>query len=153
MTILISEMMRRRLTSLDVILKAPTVWKRSTPPWAPPYVSQGRGKAERFFRIVKPQLLPSFKGDTLRDINEALDCWIKDIYHQRKHLGTGQAPLQRFTSKMEYVRLAHADLENYFRKRATRRVALNHTISLAGRLYEAPAPLIGKQISLLIPQP
>ncbi|CAO0819632.1 hypothetical protein DFAR_1040019 [Desulfarculales bacterium] len=43
----------------------------------------------------------------------------------------------------------HADLEDYFRKRATRRVALDRTVSLAGRLYEAPMPLIGKRIILL----
>ncbi|CAO0822908.1 hypothetical protein DFAR_3370006 [Desulfarculales bacterium] len=50
---------------------------------------------------------------------------------------------------MECVRSAHADLEDYFRKKAARRVALNRTVSLAGRLYEAQGPLIGKQIILL----
>ncbi|CAO0822169.1 transposase [Desulfarculales bacterium] len=57
------------------------------------YVPQSRGKVERFFRTVRSQFLPGFKGDTLRGINEALECWIRDIYYQRKHLGTGQAPL------------------------------------------------------------
>ncbi|CAO0820761.1 transposase [Desulfarculales bacterium] len=109
---------------------------------------QGKGKIERFFRTVRSQFLPGFKGDTFRDINEALECWVRDVYHQRKPLSSGQAPLQRFTSNMECVRPAHADLENYFRKRATRRVALDGTISLAGRLYEAPVPLIVKQIIL-----
>ncbi|CAO0823386.1 hypothetical protein DFAR_3690026 [Desulfarculales bacterium] len=47
---------------------------------------------------------------------------------------------------MECVRPAHADLEDYIRKRATRRVALAGTVFLAGRLYEAPVPLIDKQI-------
>lgn len=116
---------------------------------SPPYVPQGRGKIERFFRTVRSQFLPGFKGDTLQDINEALECWIRDVYHQRKHLGTGQAPLQRFTQKMECVRPAPADLEDYFRKRAKRRVALDRTVSLGGRLYEAPVPLIGKQVILL----
>ncbi|CAO0824498.1 hypothetical protein DFAR_670007 [Desulfarculales bacterium] len=50
---------------------------------------------------------------------------------------------------MECVRPAYAGLENYFRKRASRRVALDCTVSLAGRLYEAQGPLIGKQIILL----
>ncbi|CAO0822421.1 hypothetical protein DFAR_3020002 [Desulfarculales bacterium] len=50
---------------------------------------------------------------------------------------------------MECVRPAHADLEDKFRKRATRRVPLDRTVSLAGRLYEAPVPLIDKQNSLL----
>ncbi|CAO0823182.1 hypothetical protein DFAR_340065 [Desulfarculales bacterium] len=53
---------------------------------------------------------------------------------------------------MECVRPAHADLKDYFRKRATRRVPLNSTVSLAGRLYEAPVPLIGKQIILILPR-
>ncbi|CAO0819985.1 hypothetical protein DFAR_1260038 [Desulfarculales bacterium] len=47
--------------------------------------------------------------------------------------------MQRFTSTMECARLAHADLEDY----------LDRTVSLAGRLYEAPIPLIGKQITFL----
>ncbi|CAO0821565.1 hypothetical protein DFAR_2480015 [Desulfarculales bacterium] len=50
---------------------------------------------------------------------------------------------------MECVRPTYADLEDYVRKKATRRVALDRTVSLAGRLYEAPVPLIGKQIILL----
>lgn len=116
---------------------------------SPPYVPQGRGKIERFFRTVRSQFLPGFKGETLKDLNEALECWLRDVYHQRKHHGTGQAPLQRFTQKMECVRPAPADLEDYFRKRAKRRVALDRTVSLNGRLYEAPVPLIGKQVTLL----
>ncbi|CAO0821288.1 hypothetical protein DFAR_2220003 [Desulfarculales bacterium] len=50
---------------------------------------------------------------------------------------------------MECAGPAHADLEDYFRKRATHRVTLGRTVSLAGRLYEVPVPLIGKQIILL----
>ncbi|CAO0824589.1 hypothetical protein DFAR_710052 [Desulfarculales bacterium] len=50
---------------------------------------------------------------------------------------------------MECFRPDHADLEEYFRKRATRRMTLGRTVSLAGRLYEAPVPLIDKQIILL----
>ncbi|CAO0820425.1 transposase [Desulfarculales bacterium] len=38
-----------------------------------PYVPQGRSKIERLFRTVRSQFLPGFKGDTLRDINEALE--------------------------------------------------------------------------------
>lgn len=116
---------------------------------SPPYVPQGRGKIERFFRTVRSQFLPGFKGDSLEDLNEALEGWIKDVYHLRRHQGTGQAPLQRFTAKMECVRPAPADLEDYFRKRAKRRVALDRTVSLGGRLYEAPVPLIGRQVTLL----
>ena len=50
---------------------------------------------------------------------------------------------------MECVRPAPAHLEDYFRKRAKRRVALDRTVSPNGRLYEAPVPLVGKQVILL----
>ncbi|CAO0821480.1 transposase [Desulfarculales bacterium] len=60
---------------------------------SPSYVLQGRGKIEKFFRTVRAQIFHGFKGDTLQDMNEALECWIRDVYHQRKHLGSGQAPL------------------------------------------------------------
>jgi putative transposase len=116
---------------------------------SPPYQPQGRGKIERFFRTVRSQFLPAFKGQTLPEINEALERWLSDEYHQRKHHGTGQPPLKRFAERMECVRPAPPDLEDYFRKRAKRRVALDRTVSLAGRLYEAPVPLIGKQVVVL----
>ncbi|CAO0820399.1 hypothetical protein DFAR_3990046 [Desulfarculales bacterium] len=37
-----------------------------------PYVPQGRGKIEKFFRTIRSQFLPGFKSDTLRNINKAL---------------------------------------------------------------------------------
>jgi hypothetical protein len=114
-----------------------------------PYKPQGRGKIERWFRTVRTQFLSGFRGDTLHDLNEALDCWIRDIYHDRKHSATAQCPIKRFANHMECVRQAPKDLEDYFRKRARRRVAKDRTISLNSKLYEAPVQLIGQQITLL----
>ena len=51
-----------------------------------PYTPQGRGKIERFFRTVRGQFLPGFKGQTLNELNEALDGWISNIYHPKKTL-------------------------------------------------------------------
>jgi putative transposase len=114
-----------------------------------PYTPQGRGKIERWFRTIRTQFLPGFRGTTLPDLNEALDCWIRDIYHHRTHSATGQRPMKRFADHMECVRPAPKDLEDYFRKRARRRVAKDRTISLNARLYEAPVTLIGQQVTLL----
>jgi len=50
---------------------------------------------------------------------------------------------------MECIRPAPRDLEDAFRKRARRRVATDRTVALNSRLYEAPVPLIGKQVTLL----
>ena len=62
---------------------------------------------------------------------------------------TGQSPFDRFASHMECIRPAPSNLKDYFRKAALRRVGKDRTITLNGRLYEAPVPLIGKRVTLL----
>jgi putative transposase len=41
------------------------------------------------------------------------------------------------------------DLQDHFRKRTRRRVARDRTLVLNDKLYEAPIPLIGKQVLVL----
>lgn len=115
----------------------------------PPYTPQGRGKIERFFRTVRSQFLPHFLGGTITELNIALDLWIREDYHQRRHSSTGQAPFNRFAEHVELIRAAPADLEDYFRKEVRRRVTKDRTVSIGGRLYEAPTRFIGEQLSLL----
>ncbi len=114
-----------------------------------PYKPEGRGKVERFFQTVQAQFLPTFQGSSLEELNRELDHWITTVYHQRPHRSTGEPPLKRFADQMECIRPAPRDLEDAFRKRARRRVANDRTVSLNSRLYEAPVPLIGKQVTLL----
>jgi transposase InsO family protein len=114
-----------------------------------PYVPQGRGKIERFFRTVRSDFLPGFRGDSLKDLNEALDAWVRNVYHDREHRSTQETPLGRFATHSECLRPAPKDLEDHFRKQARRRVAKDRTVALDGRVYEAPVALIGKQITLL----
>lgn len=115
----------------------------------PPYTPQGRGKIERFFRTVRAQFLPHFLGGTLAELNIALDLWVREDYHQRRHSSTGQTPFNRFAEHVELIRAAPADLEDYFRKEVRRRVTKDRTVSIDGRLFEAPTRFIGEQLSLL----
>ena len=116
---------------------------------ARPYKPQGKGKIERWFKTIRTNFLPRFRGNSLFELNESLDVWVNDIYHTRKHGGTGQSPFQRFTSNMECLRSAPENLRDYFRKVARRKVAKDRTITFKGKLYEAPVPLIGNQVELL----
>jgi transposase InsO family protein len=115
---------------------------------ARPYHPQGKGKIERFFRTVRSDFLPSVRAQTLTDLNIALDRWLREVYHNREHHSTRQTPLARYAAHCECVRAAPKDLPDHFRQQARRRVAKDRTVSLAGRLFEAPIALIGKQITL-----
>ena len=116
---------------------------------ARPYKPQGKGKIERFFRTVRSDFLTEFRGKTIDDLNMTFDAWLTDVYHARKHTATGQSPFERFTSNMACLRTAPADLREHFRKTARRTVAKDRTLTLSGKLYEAPVALIGKRVEVL----
>ena len=115
---------------------------------AKPYQPQGKGKIERFFGTVRRDFLPGVRTQTLDELNLALDCWLRDLYHNREHRSTGQTPLARYAEHCECVRAAPKDLQDHFRQQARRRVAKDRTVAVLGRLFEAPISLIGKQITL-----
>lgn len=113
------------------------------------YQPQGKGKIERFFRTVRMQFLPTLAADIVLDaLNAAWQPWL-DGYHQRRHSATGQTPWQRFADHMQCLRPAPENLKDYFRIVARRRVAKDRSVTLDGRLFEAPVSLIGKRIDLL----
>ena len=116
---------------------------------ARPYKPQGKGKIERFFRTVRMQFLIEVDRMSLDELNGAFDLWIRQVYHQRIHSGTGKKPLDRFTSRMECLRASPEDLKDHFRMIARRRVGKDRTITLDGNLFEAPVKLIGQRVDLL----
>lgn len=115
----------------------------------PPYQPQGRGKIERFFKTVRMQFLSIWKEDaTLDELNEALGRWVDD-YHATVHASTRQKPLDRYLKHAHLLREAPKDLDDHFRSRVQRKVDRDRTVSLNGRLYEAPIHLMGRMITLL----
>lgn len=117
---------------------------------ATPYQPQGKGKIERYFRTLRMQFLSVCpNGLSLEELNAALTRWIDEQYHATVHSSTKQTPLARYLKHAHLVREAPKDLADYFRFRVTRKVDRDRTVSLNGRLYEAPIPLIGKTITLL----
>ena len=113
------------------------------------YQPQGRGKIERFFRTVRTQFLPILVSQIgLADLNIAFDRWL-DQYHQRKHSAIAQSPLQRYGANIECLRMAPEDLKDHFRIVVRRTVAKDRSVTINGRLFEAPVALIAKRIDLL----
>lgn len=115
-----------------------------------PYTPEGKGKIERFFLTVRKQLLPLVPQEvTLEKLNELLTHWIDSDYHQRVHSSTGQGPLARYLGHLHLLRTAPRNLRDYFRLPARRKVDKDRTVTLNGKLYEAPVGLIGKTVTLL----
>lgn len=115
-----------------------------------PYQPQGRGKIERFFRTVRMQFLTACpEGITLHSLNERITQWIDNSYHQNVHSSIKQTPLSRYLKHAHLLRVAPKDLDDYFRIRVMRKVDKDRTVSLNGRLYEAPVELIGRIVTLL----
>jgi len=116
---------------------------------ARPYKPQGKGKIERFFRTVRSDYLPGADISCLENLNTSFTTWLDETYHQRKHSATGMTPFYRFTRNLACIRPAPRDLTNYFRRAVYRTVARDRTVTLEGRLFEAPVLLVGKRVLLL----
>ena len=117
---------------------------------AKPYQPQGKGKIERYYRRVRQQFLSTLPSPLSLDaLNERFDAWLRQQYHATRHSAIGQTPMQRFASRMECIRPAPDNLSDHFRTVARRRVAKDRTVTLNGRLFEAPVALIGQRVDLL----
>jgi putative transposase len=115
-----------------------------------PGVPEGRGKIERLFRTVRSQLMPVLTtASTFDELNSGITRWIDEEYHQRKHSSTSQTPLERYLTHLHALRAAPKDLREHFRIPARRKVDRDRSVSLNGRLYEAPTGLIGQWVTLL----
>jgi putative transposase len=115
-----------------------------------PGVPEGRGKIERLFRTVRSQLMPVLTtASTFDELNSGITRWIDEEYHRRKHSSTSQTPLERYLTHLHALRAAPKDLREHFRIPARRKVDRDRSVSLNGRLYEAPTGLIGQWVTLL----
>jgi transposase InsO family protein len=115
------------------------------------YVPQGKGKIERWFRTCRMRFMPHVKDNLpLEVLNWSLEEWIKTDYQSKTHDSTGQSPMERFIKKIELIRKAPPNLNDYFRIKFQRKVANDRTVSLNGKLFEAPVDLIGRTITLLV---
>ena len=93
-----------------------------------------------------PLLLPSLSLPTL---NQRWEEWIDQTYHRNIHGTTKETPWHRYTQHLHLLRPAPKNLSDFFRTRARRKVDRDRTVTLHGRIYEAPVELIEKNVNLL----
>ncbi len=118
-----------------------------------PYDAASRGKVERWFKTVQTMFLPTIKKEnlTISALNASFDEWVKNEYHRRVHQGIGEPPLMRFMRGLEQApirRIPEEALELIFYRKIRRRVKKDCTVSVSGKLYEAPAQYIGMEVEL-----
>jgi len=116
---------------------------------AKPYVPQGKGKIERWFRTVRMRLLPALpRVLDLARLNAKLSTWIDEYYHVTEHSGIKDQPLRRYLRQLHLIRPAPSDLRSYFRLNTKRKVNYDRSVSFGGKLFEAPVGLTGKTVIL-----
>jgi len=114
------------------------------------YRPEGKGKIERFNKTIRTQFLSTLpEGLSLEELNARFQTWIDSEYHNRVHGTTGEKPIERYIRHLHLIRPAPNNIEDYFRARTPRTVDKDRTVSLLGKIYEAPAELISRKVTLL----
>ncbi len=114
----------------------------------PPYVPQGRGKVERFFRTVRDQFLcDRFK--TVKQVNDAFKIWVSK-YHETLHSSLKCSPLQKRLQSKNVCRpiSPSVDIEALFRMEKRCRVYKDCTIHFKKIRYEVPGCLPGSKVTI-----
>ncbi len=117
-----------------------------------PFLPQGRGKLERFFRTVRLRLLPTLLDhdtQSLDRLNARLWTWIEDEYLDTPHRGLHDAtPREQWARAAAHVSLPTQDLTDLFLFEEKRKVQQDRTVSLHGVVFEVDAALVGETVLL-----
>jgi putative transposase len=119
----------------------------------------GRGKIEKIFQTIQQQFLVEVAGDKddparhpvadLAELNDLLDHWLREVYHQRVHTETGQAPQARYAAAGPAALPDAALLREAFSWSAVRLVRKTATVALEGNEYSVDPFLVGRKVELV----
>lgn len=118
--------------------------------YARPYSPESKGVIERFNRTVRQQFLSMLPKEpiTLDELNVRFEKWVGE-YNRRPHSSLdGQSPLQCYLSELKGIVPAPENLPLYFRRRETRLVKADRTLSLNNIAFEAPLGYSGRKLEL-----
>lgn len=112
-----------------------------------------RGKIERFFRTVRTMFMPTIdrNGLTLPKLNTLFQDWINKVYHKKVHQGIKESPMEKFLKGHEVTplkRITKEELGFIFYRTIERKVKKDCTVSINGKLYEAPMKYMGRRVEI-----
>lgn len=126
---------------------------------------RGRGRVERFFRTVRDMLEPELPGRIvggqlasppvldLHGLGLRFEAFLRDVYHPRRHGGTGEAPLARWQAGGFLPNLPESleTLDMLLMRVAKPRKVLRDGLRLGGRRYVEPtlAAFVGEMVEVL----
>jgi putative transposase len=118
----------------------------------------GRGKIERVFETIQQQFQVEVTGGgdparhqvtSLEELNDLLDHWVRQEYHQRVHSETGEAPQARYAAAGQAALPDPAALKAAFCWSAVRLVRKTATVELEGNVYSVDPFLVGRKVELV----
>lgn len=119
-----------------------------------PYVPQGRGKVERFFKTVRMRFLSSLdinSIDSLDKLNTLYFQWLESDYKKKAHTGlNGLSPHDVLMSQLGNLKMItdYRQLNESFLYRISRKVQHDATIHIANILYETEPHFSGKRLEV-----
>jgi transposase len=99
--------------------------------------AQAKGKIERFFRFLQGRVLTHNRARTLEELQALLDEWVETYNARHINRDTGCTPAERRTPSA--TRPLEGSPDDIFCLKEERKVAKDHTISLAGVTYTLPS--------------
>src|SRR5487761_328955 len=119
----------------------------------------GRGKIEKAFQTIQQQFLDEVPGERpapprppvagLEELNDLLDHWAREVYHQRPHSETGETPRARHAAAGQAAVPDAAVLREAFSWSTLRLVRKTATVSLEGNEYSVDPFLVGRKVELV----
>jgi transposase InsO family protein len=122
-----------------------------------PYAPEGKGKLERWHRVVRDQFLSELDPRQIRnldDLNARLWAWLEEVHHVRPHSALqGLTPRQRWQQDLVRIRPLGSfaiQIDELFYHRHKRTVRKDGTVAFAGRRFEVPYALAGRTLMLVV---
>jgi putative transposase len=119
----------------------------------------GQGKIERAFETIQQQFLVEVTAGaddparhpvaSLEELNDLLDHWVREVYHQRVRSETGESPQARYAAAGPAASPDAALLREAFSWSAVRLVRKTATVALEGNEYSVDPFLVGRKVELV----